>query len=342
MARSGARLKLNRTEILAFRRGANHLDRRLPQSTKSIRLAAWAGLQDSTPRAALLSLHARVEDATADLWEHPSLIQLWGPRFNDYVVAQADLPVFSLGRMPPKGPRRARAIEIAEKLKACLGDRRLPFGKAGQEMGVPPNNLRYATLTGTVALRWDGARQPVIWILPPPAVDEFEARRELVRRYLRVFGPAGAQSFARWAGTPPRDAAETFESLADELVPVKTPLGDAWIQAADEDLYRAPAVEAAPVRLLPSGDACFLAWGADRELLVPNTRHQAELWTSRVWPGALLIQGEIAGTWRRNQGEVTVCPWRRLTVGQWEAVEAEARALPLPGLKKPVTVVKQT
>lgn len=29
---------------------------------------------------------------------------------------------------------------------------------------------------------------------------------------------------------------------------------------------------------------------------------------SRVWPGALLVQGEIAGTWRRAEGTVTVQP----------------------------------
>jgi hypothetical protein len=54
-------LRLTRTQILAFRQAVQALDERLPHDTSSLRRAAWAGLQDSMPRAALLSIHARVE-----------------------------------------------------------------------------------------------------------------------------------------------------------------------------------------------------------------------------------------------------------------------------------------
>lgn len=55
------RLELSREQILGFRREAGSLNERLPASAKSRRLAAWGGLQDSMPRAALLSMHARVK-----------------------------------------------------------------------------------------------------------------------------------------------------------------------------------------------------------------------------------------------------------------------------------------
>ena len=55
------RLRVARQQILAFRRRVGALDERMPMGSKSLRRAAWAGLQDSMPRAALLSLHARVE-----------------------------------------------------------------------------------------------------------------------------------------------------------------------------------------------------------------------------------------------------------------------------------------
>ena len=66
------------------------------------------------PRAAVLSIHARVHGTGPDTWEDPSLVQLWGPRFSAYVVAARDLAVFSLGRLPtaPRvgaGPRTSRA-----------------------------------------------------------------------------------------------------------------------------------------------------------------------------------------------------------------------------------------
>ena len=68
-----SRLDLTRREILAFRRHVNALDERLPIGRRSLRHAAWAGLQDSMPRAALLSIHARVAGATPSTWEDPSL-----------------------------------------------------------------------------------------------------------------------------------------------------------------------------------------------------------------------------------------------------------------------------
>src|SRR6185295_7539583 len=91
-----------------------------PARPESLRRAAWAGLQDSMPRAALLSIHARVEGVSSTCWEHPSLVQLWGPRFSAYVVAAQDVPVFSLGRLPDNAPGRARAHDTASRLHAFL------------------------------------------------------------------------------------------------------------------------------------------------------------------------------------------------------------------------------
>jgi hypothetical protein len=165
------RLELSRSQILCFRRRVGSLDERLPAGAKSLRRAAWAGLQDSVPRAALLSIHARVEGTSSTTWEHPSLIQLWGPRFNDYVVASKDLAVFSLGRLPTDAGRRGRADDTADRLHAFLNGRRMPFGQAGHAMGTQPNSLRYAAPTGRVLLRWDGSHQPVVWTAPPPEME---------------------------------------------------------------------------------------------------------------------------------------------------------------------------
>ena len=104
-----ARLELTRRQILAFRRRVGALDERMPAGAGIARRAAWAGLQDSMPRAALLSLHARIEGVEPSTWEDPSLAQLWGPRYNAYVVAERDFALFSLGQAarrregPPAG-----------------------------------------------------------------------------------------------------------------------------------------------------------------------------------------------------------------------------------------------
>jgi hypothetical protein len=208
---------------------------------------------------------------------------------------------------------------------------------AARIVGMHPNGLRYAAPTGRFLIYWDGARQPLIWTVPAPAVDPFEARLELARRFLHVFGPAEPASFASWAGVRPKVAAATFDALSSELIAVGTPIGEAWILAPDESAFRS-ADGAVSTRLLPSGDPYFLLQGESRELLVADAIQRSQLWTSRVWPGAVLLDGEIVGTWRRSEHKVTVRPWGSLTRTGREAVEGEAASLPLPGITRPITV----
>jgi len=331
-------LRLTRPQILAFRRHVGVLDERLPRGRSSLRRAAWAGLQDSMPRAALLSIHARVEGTEQSTWEDPSLVQLWGPRYHAYVVAARDLAIFSLGRLPEDGKARRTADDLAARLNASLGGTRMRYDEAGLAIGVHGNSLRYAALTGSVAIRWEGARLPTVWTVPPPDVDPRDARLELARRYLHIFGPTTPEAFAQWSGIGPPRSRAAFDALGKSLTPVRTPTGAAWILARDEPVFRASPGSAAPARLLPSGDAYFLLQGADRELLVPDIDRRRELWTPRVWPGALLVNGEIVGTWRRAHGTVTIQTWRRLSRAARQAVETEADSLPLPGVEGQIVV----
>ena len=201
-----------------------------------MRRAAWAGVQDSMPRAALLSFHARVEGVASDVLDDPSLAQVWGPRYHVYVVAAQDIAVFTLGRLPERGRIRERALDLAGRLEELLGEEAMRYDDAGVALGVHGNMLRYAALTGRFAIRWEGARRPTIWAVPPPGVDEVAARRELARRYLHVFGPATAAGFARWAGIAAPTAKRTFEELRDELVRA----GDGWLLGADEAAMKKP------------------------------------------------------------------------------------------------------
>jgi hypothetical protein len=333
-----SRLELTRSQILGFRRSVGALDQRLAPGGRSLRRAAWAGLQDSMPRAALLSIHARVEETQPSTWEDPSLVQLWGPRGNVFVVAARDLAVFSLGRLPDEVNGRRRAEDLAARLHALLGDRRMSYWEAGRALGVHPNSLRYAAATGRVLIRWEGARRPTVWTVPAPAVDPRDARLELARRYLHIYGPTTAEAFARWANLRPRHGVAVFQALGSSLTPVQTPVGEAWILSRDEPTLRAAPGAGAPARLLPSGDAYLLAQGADRELLVPDSDRRRALWTPRVWPGGLLVDGEVVGTWRRADQAMTIQPWRPLSGGERDAVAAEAASLPLPGLQGRIVV----
>ena len=271
MSELGGRLRLTRDQILGHRRRVSGLDARLPAGGASLEVAAWAGLQDSMPRAALVSLHARVTGVHSGSWEDPTLIQIWGPRYSNYVVAARDHALFTIGRYPDDARGQRVAEDMAARLAEHIGEGRMRFDDATAVVEGNANRMRYATLTGTVAIRWDGARQAEVWIVPRPAMTPDDARRELARRYLHVFGPTTPASFSEWAGIAPAQG-------------------------------------------------------------------RAALWTARVWPGALLVNGEVAGTWRRDQHKVTISVWRALSPPEKTAVEAEALSLPLPRLVKPIAV----
>ena len=219
------RLRVTRKQILVFRRRVGVVDARIPMGSRSLRRAAWAGLQDSMPRAALLSLHARLEGVEPSTWEHSSLVQLWGPRYQIYLVAKRDFALFSLGRLPESAKGRLRAELMADQLHAHLEGARTTDRETGRALGVG-NAIRYATTTGRVAIRWDGARAPTVWTVAAAEIEPADARRELARRYLRIFGPAKAYGFAHWAGISRRSAADAFASLEDSLLRVRSPLGD--------------------------------------------------------------------------------------------------------------------
>ena len=291
------------------------------------------------PRAALLSLAARVDGVGPSTWEDPSLAQLWGPRYHTYVVPKRDFALFSLGRLPDNAGSRERATQIAALLHAALDGARRKDAEVADGLGLDPNALRYAAPTGTVAIRWDGARAPVVWTVAAPEIDPGDACRGLARRYLHVFGPGRADGFARWAGISRRSAAAAFASLEAALVAVRSPLGDGWLLADDEPAMRADETAPAPARLLPSGDAYFLLDGAERDLLVPQAERRERLWPSRVWPGALLVEGEVRGTWRRAKHTVRIETWSRLPRAARDAVEAEAAGMPLPGVDRAIDVV---
>ena len=242
----------------------------------------------------------------------------------------------SVGSAGGKGLRRAE--DTAARLHAFLDGRRMRYDEAGLGVGVHPNALRYAAPTGTVLIRWEGARLPVIWTVPRPEIDPGEARLELARRYLHVFGPTTPAAFAKWAGIGAAEGRKAFDALAGEVMAVRTPVGDGWILTSDEPSFRATPSPAAPARLLPERRPLLPAPRSRSRAAGPRRKPRGELWTSRVWPGAVLVGGEVVGTWRRANAVVAIQTWRRLSTAERQAVEAEAESLPLPGLSGQIVV----
>ena len=146
---------ITRENVLAFRQRATHLHRRLPPGR--LVEAAFAGLQDSSPRSAVLALHARVRDVSPSAWKDPRFVQIWGPRGAVYVVPGHDVAIFTLGRFP-RNPLLASAVRAAaEKAKRAFRARQAQPGRdlSDRAVGVNFRELRIASMTGAVRIEWD-------------------------------------------------------------------------------------------------------------------------------------------------------------------------------------------
>ncbi|MGW2557674.1 winged helix DNA-binding domain-containing protein [Streptomyces sp. NPDC001514] len=126
------------------------------------------------------------------------------------------------------------------------------------------------------------------------------AHAELVRRYLRAYGPAAPQHFAKWLAAPRGWAGDLFASLAagGEIEEVLFEGEAAWVAAGDADFADAPA---RGVRLLPYFDAFAIA-SQPRELLFPGRAHERALAGGQAgnFP-VLLVDGTVAGVWHQRR-----------------------------------------
>jgi Winged helix DNA-binding domain len=344
---------------LHFRARQTHLDGRLPAG--SHRPAAWGGLQDTVPRAALSALHARMQGVGPDAWEDPALVQVWF-RCADYVVPAADLAVFTLGSLP-RDPERAAALDaFAAAVAEELDGRPLParqvvaalppvLAGAGLAARDDPERtagilLRAASVAARYRIRWDARTVTVIPIERPDA-DPEGARLELARRFLGWHGPATDTMFARWAWVSRRDAAETWARLAPELVPVDLEGRARQLLARDEEaLTRARAPEG--VRLLPEGDPL---WAVDRSLVgwdpagaaEPGRDERGTAVTCRLvnsLAGRILVDGRIEGAWGREGARMAIHLWRPPAVDV-DLVLAEAETFAGP-IGAPIRVRRLT
>ncbi|HEX4225641.1 MAG TPA: winged helix DNA-binding domain-containing protein [Pseudonocardiaceae bacterium] len=179
-----------------------------------------------------------------------------------------------------------------------------PYGK-NQPLGeaVVHFCIRILTLRGTVCFApRSGNKAPFVlldeWLgRPLPEVDPAHARADLLRRYLRCYGPSTRKDFAAWIGVQAGDVNPWLTTLEDELIPVEFDGRKAWLLADDLDTLRSP-VETTGVRLLPPRDPYTQM--RDRETIVDNQHHR-EVWQTVGEPGAVLADGTIAGIWRPNK-----------------------------------------
>ncbi|MEV4386781.1 winged helix DNA-binding domain-containing protein [Micromonospora sp. NPDC049580] len=149
-------------------------------------------------------------------------------------------------------------------------------------------------------------------------------RFDLVRAYLRLLGPATPQQVAGYLDAPVKDVKARWP---DDVVEVTVDGEVRWLLAADDKALE--SADATTSRLLGPFDLFLQA--RDRATLVPDPAHAKELWPVLGRPGAVLVDGDLVGTWRpRKSGRtltIAVQPWQRLSAGTRDAITAQAEHL---------------
>src|ERR687892_1140638 len=165
----------------------------------------------------------------------------------------------------------------------------------------------------------------------PPTANPTTARAELARRFLHCYGPATAERFAEWTGRSPKDARAAFELIEGELDELDLGAKQrGWLLASDTKALESPPSPSG-ARLLPLRDPYLQQ--RDRATVLPDAAARKKVWQSVSGPGAVLVGGEIVGTWRsRLDGarlQVQVETFGRPTREVRSDIEAEAERLAL-------------
>ena len=150
--------------------------------------------------------------------------------------------------------------------------------------------------------------------------------RELVRRFLRCYGPTQVSDFQSWLGCSPRQAKRLWGGIEDELAPVELDGKRRWVLAEDLNLL-SQGEEGERLLLLGSHDPYLDL--RDRELILPDKARQRQVWKTVGNPGAVLLGGRVIGLWTvRTRGEnldVSVTLFEPLSPAQRSRLEELAQ-----------------
>ena len=159
--------------------------------------------------------------------------------------------------------------------------------------------------------------------LTPTGVTEEEGMELLIRRYLGAFGPAALKDVASWMGMSARQMRHVADGM--ELRKLRDEGGRTLL-----DLPNAPLPDSetpAPPRFLAVWDAALLVH-ARRTLILPEKFRPLIFNTKTPHShNTFLLDGQVAGTWRHEDGEIRLSPLRRLAAPERSALDDEAHRL---------------
>jgi uncharacterized protein YcaQ len=348
---------------LARRLARSHLVTPAPRARLVDVVRDVCGLQAQLLSAAELALSARVAGATHEsvrdaLWVKKTLVRVWTVRGTIHVIPADDLPLWmaALGTrryweseewleregltareasavfdavLDALGDRGATRAEIVDAVVTRLGTKLRPKISSGWGELLAPlmymGKMCFGPSVGSNVTFVPAAS----WIRAWPRIDPDEAWRELIRRFLRAYGPTTLDGMARWFGLKPAALLPRLGSLEPAAAAVTVEGRKAWMLSRERN---PPPRRTLPVRLLAQYD-CYVIGSHPRETIVDETaRSRIRSYKRGQWEGAvgvpvLLVDGMVRGVWeRRERGgriEIGVESAVRLSQAQRRGLAAE-------------------
>jgi hypothetical protein len=273
------------------------------------------------------------DDLTRAL-ERRSVIQGTLMRETIHLVSRRDYPLFAAGIRRSGREWRLRVDKRTDDREVAAAARKLARHLRGRtisrkELGAFPVGVGHWVQLVRVPPcgTWEqrGAHTYGLaseWVGPLEASEE-DGIEHLARRYLGAFGPAPAKDISSWSKVPPKRLAPVLERMG-----LRRFRDEAGMELLD--LPRAPLPDPetpAPVRFLPTWDATLLVH-ARRTAILPEEYRQRIFHTKapHSFP-TFLVDGQVAGTWRYEDGRVRIEPFGRLPRGTRVELENEAERL---------------
>ena len=170
------------------------------------------------------------------------------------------------------------------------------------------------------------------WLGKQAPVAEQPARMELLRSYLRAYGPATLSDFAHWSGMSAGEVRTLPRLLAADLEEVETEKRVSLVLCRDVDLLQARHNNKGTdsIRLLPHFDPYLLAHRGKDHLV--DSRHYKRVYRNQGWISpVLLINGRVAGVWTHKRQAtnltITIEPFGKLSPMVRRAIAREAEDL---------------